>query len=277
MTSQPYDAYRPRSLKSLKLSLGEMDAALEWIEVGIRRLERLHKKGRKAALQRAADIEGVRVTEFDRQHIRRSWAQLQVVAVHSHVEAFLVGLLRERGQNKSGIEDGESLVNYVARTLKVALTGDAKVCAEILEYYRAIRNDAIHSGGRRTNPVRPDDLRARLGGTQYRHLVAPNPGAQLSFDDFILFTRAAKEFAEALVTAIAPDEELVFAMIDAAGASRIVSRMRRASRLDRRRQLLRNYLERECGLVRAGDSFVDSLSSRLIAQRQSSPSKTDRD
>lgn len=275
MTALPYEAYRPRSLKSLKVSLGEIDAALEWIEVGIRRLERFHRKGRNAALQRAADIEGVRVTEFDRQHIRRSWAELQVVAVQSHVEAFLVGLLRERGQNKSGIEDGESLLNYVARTLKVVLTNDAKVCAGILEYYRAIRNDAVHSGGRHTKPVRPDDLRARLGGTQYRHLAAPNPGDQLSFDDFVLFTRAAKDFAESLVGAIAPDDESVFSIIEAAGATRISSRLRRDSRLDRGRQLLRNYLERECGLVRPTDSLVDSILSRLIAQRQSSPSKTD--
>ena len=67
---------------------------------------------------------------------------------------------------------------------------------------------------------RSQDLRARVVASDYSKLVAPNTSKDLTFDDFVLFTRTLKALAGNLCAATIPtDDELYAAAISDAGVS----------------------------------------------------------
>jgi hypothetical protein len=91
---------------------------------------------------------------------------------------------------------------------------------ELAEYYRLIRNKFLHAGDADVHKD-VDGLRSRVRESiDYFRLSAPNAYADISFDDFILFSRVVKKIGLGLCSVARPDDaEIATMLIDACGRS----------------------------------------------------------
>lgn len=262
--------YRPESFRSLWRRLGENDAGLEWIEVAIRELLRQQHDGGAVATNNLASAHGVRVNDLDGKSLMSQWAKLQIGAVASYLEVFLddfrVELPREGRQRNSK----EDLVTYMLDVYKVKKSEVGELQFDLLNYYRRVRNRFIHDPTAEESKrlVREaESLRETIAGgdSPYRKLSAPNAPEFLGFDDFVLFSRALKDFAKGLCSEVqVSDEEIKSRLLENRA---LRSALRKQNKPERRANLLANYIRKHFGFhLTAGLISQRLLDDGLLAQ-----------
>lgn len=262
--------YRPASFRSLWRQLGENDAGLEWIEVAIRELLRQQRDGGAAATSALASAHAVRVDDLDCESLRGQWAKLQIGAVARYLEVFLDDFRLElpRGGRQRGSK--EDLISYTLDLYKVKKSDVGELQFDLLDYYRRVRNRFVHdpTGDESKKLVREaDGLRQEIadGDSPYKNLRAPNAPEQLCFDDFVLFTRALKDFAKGLCAAVqVSDEEMKSRLLE---SRPLRGALRKHNDPQRRVSLLANYIREHFGFhVAAGAISQRLLDDGLLAQ-----------
>lgn len=206
--------FRSPAYRALVKTLGESDAVVEWIEVGVRELTSIHANNGINAVEDLADRHNVCVHPIDFIDFRCRCTRLQILAVYQQIEYFLESF-RKTHPRQVNYPD-KSNVDRLTRTLsafKVASKSVGQLEVDLFQYYRLIRNLIMHDpeGYQRKTPKRNcEDLRAQVMNSPYNTLDAPNTIEELCFDDFVLFTRAGKQLAGNLCEATSPtDNELV--------------------------------------------------------------------
>lgn len=206
--------------------LGRMDALGSAIALSTRYFE--------AAAAAAPDMQQFAIGEARRFNIPTRWvsfndlpphtAQLLLVGVYQQAEGFLVDIKKEirlLGRQWRDFIDGESRLRYTLDCLKhVTLNQTIRDVGEeryhLFEYYRILRNRFVHLHIERAKLTREyqrvagyrADVLAEFG------LNAPNPFEQLTYDDFLLFTRLTKYFASDICYLATPtDAELLSLLI----------------------------------------------------------------
>lgn len=210
--------YRPPSYQLLNLLLGQADAGIEWLEVGFRHLAAESSAGGSERVQSLADTYGVKVNTFDPASLRKQWAHLQIVSVWQYTELFMDSFRREFPRQFRSRKSKESPVHYLLDILGVAERKAGSIEVGVLEYYRLVRNRFLHEPDTeepRKISSRRDSLRAALIGSLYQRLNAPNEVENIGFDDFILFTRALKNFARNLCAHAQPTAEEICVLVKA--------------------------------------------------------------
>lgn len=242
--------YRPESFRSLWRQLGENDAGLEWIEVAIRELLRQQRDGGVVATSALASTHGVRVNDLEEKSLRSQWAKLQIGAVARYLEVFLDDFRAELPREVRQRNNKEDLVTYMLDVYKVKKSEVGELQFDLLNYYRRIRNRFIHDPTAEESKklVREaESLRAAIasGDSPYKRLSAPNAPEYVCFDDFILFTRALKDFAKGLCSGVQVSDAEIKSRLMENRALR--SALRKQNNPQRRTNLLANYIRKHFG------------------------------
>jgi hypothetical protein len=213
--------FRSPAYRSLITTLGETDATVEWIEVCVRELERVGSRSRgKEIIKAAANRHSVFVYPMDVRVLKQRWGRLGLLAAYTQFEYFLDGFRKthpRRVQYKR--PDGEDKLSPTLRAFDLSSKQVGQLEFDLCTYYRVLRNFFMHDaeGNQgKENRTLCLNLRKQINGSQYNGLNAPNFADELSFDDFVLFTRAIKRIASNLCSLTVPtDDELTqFARAD---------------------------------------------------------------
>jgi hypothetical protein len=194
----------------LKQELGEIDASAACLELAMREFiaaSELSSSPTTFIQQLSAKL-GIRVDAFDMALFVRRSSALRIIGVAQAFEAFLDRFIEghPRIVSKDGRKDDETLLTFVVR--KLALPKDVRIAVinsldyKLYDYYRQIRNGVVHQ----VRQIQPATQLASLHELQgpsaadprYARLVAPNSAQGLTFDDYVLFSRAAKSIAAQL-------------------------------------------------------------------------------
>lgn len=245
----PIPEFRPACFHTLMRLLGETDAGSEWGEVAIRELIRAQDEGGNASTNEAARRHGIRVHDMQAHLLRAHWARLQVIAVAHYLEFFLDSFRRELKRDVRSRTDKEDLVTYTLGVYEVKKADVGELQVDLLDYYRTMRNQFVHDPAA-DDPKRQSGqaevLRAKVqANALYSKLDAPNSPSKVSFDDFVIFTRAVKDFAKRLCTLAQPSNEEMAKI--ARNDEKLIRRLKAHSRQERRARLLENYIKQYFG------------------------------
>lgn len=184
-----------------KKTLGVSDAINEYIEVLLRQFERSSYD--EASFQELASEFGIRVNDVSPKDAIGKIREYYIVTVFQTFEFFLKqldGFLREYGIYKENKDSSTPMLKHIHKSLLgMKQTSDtAYLYYLICDYYRLVRNLCAHTD----NVKKVQDAYQKLLdrkeeiSTLFQKLDAPNKYGNINFDDFILYSRAAKKLAE---------------------------------------------------------------------------------
>lgn len=197
-------SFRFMCYKKLKTSLGEIDSIVEAIELSTREfIQNISQDGMKKEniqnnIENLSKKHNIKVNYIDINNFENRVIQLHIVNAAEQLEYYIKNLKLEHPifRNCSNKQDNESDLDYILRILGLGILKQS-IEYSILNHYRLIRNRFVHADNEDKNEYLKR-IQTKINHTQYTKLSAPNIYEKLVFDDFILFTRAIKEFAKLL-------------------------------------------------------------------------------
>ena len=267
----PLPEYRPASFHALWKLLGESDSSLEWLEVAVRELLRQHRDDGTPAATALAQRHAVKVNDLNVDALKSHWARLQITTVAQYLELFLDNYRVEIPRQVRSRSNKEDLVTYTLDVFKAKKASVGELQCGLVDYYRKVRNHLVHDPAAEDPKMltrQAEELRKVIEttSTPYRSLVAPNPPAAVSFDDFVLFSRALKDFSKGLCSSVfLTDEELRAKIL--ANCS-LLSSLRKQNASERQRKILANYVRQHFGFRLRAEAIAEGfLHEGLLAQR----------
>lgn len=257
-------SFRFPCYRDLKQRLGELDALCECLEIATRDLvERANASSDpNGFIEERSRHHGVRVNRVDIPELQAHAVRTHIMTVHQSLEEFLNDLRSEHPLGDQWDMNGKAdLLTKTANALGFNPTLPFDIC----QHYRLVRNAVAHPAARaglRGSIAKVSALKERVAQVPNLHtLDAPNPYDNVIFDDFVLFSRAAKLLALELCAAGRPsDAEL--------GAEAVTSTSKREGQLRKNPTRLANvrsgYLQTRYSLSK---SEADRIVAGLLAQR----------
>lgn len=202
-------SFRFPCYRNLQLRLGELDALCECLEIATRDLvERASASSDpNAFIEERSRHHGVRVNRVDIPGLQAHALRMHITTVHQSLEEFLNGLCAEHPQGEQW--DIKKRKGALLTRIADALNFKETLSFDLCQYYRVIRNAVAHPAARKElgSADKSDALRQRVGQhATLKALVAPNAYDKVTFDDFVLFSRAAKLLAMELCLAARPSD-----------------------------------------------------------------------
>lgn len=202
-----------------KQDLGISDAINEYIEVLLRQFENVPHD--ESSFQLIASRYGIRVNDVDPQIAISKIREYYIISVFQVFEAFLDQMhnyLKDFGKYNGNKDSTDSMLKHIHKNLVgMKRTSESSYLNYLIcDYYRLIRNLCAHTDN--TDKVqnahqhlleRKEEIEAA-----YPQLQAPNDFQQITFDDFVLYSRAAKNLAEEYVSNIKYDTERFISKFD---------------------------------------------------------------
>lgn len=204
---------------TLKTELGASDAVNEYIEVLLRKCE--SESLEESSFQHYSEKFGIRVNDVSSKEALSSIRRYYIVCVSQHFESFLKSFqnhLKEYAIVYRPKTDGEALLTCICSAildLKNTAT-DSYLLYLLCDYYRLIRNHSAHIG----NTTNLNGVFAELNtrradlGRLFPRLNAPSSFDEINFDDFILYSRAAKRLGSILIDKAEYNIDRIIADID---------------------------------------------------------------
>lgn len=223
----PETSFKFPCYKSLNLNMGKLDAGVNCNELAVRRFltEARAAPDLVSYVQSMSGEYGVRVDHVDLQTLRLRVSHLYVLSVYQQAEEFLRRFRKEHPQAGSWAHNQElSLLENLLRNIGPSYKEVCDVVGEleirIFDYYREIRNRFMHAEaneGRadgRLEKVARELWEATQGRQNHARPSAPNGYQEVSFDDFILFTRTVKRIGRAMCRAGRPTDAGIVRMVE---------------------------------------------------------------
>ena len=191
-----YTGMNENILSAFKNELGYVDATNQYVELSVRMAEKEHGSDIKNDLQGLAQSVNLNVSALSEDYMCRI-SKSYIVNVNSCLENFLKSFRHLPGSptNITEIEKTKE-DDWLEWTLNIAFSSidnDIKNDVYVCEYYRLIRNHIVHNG-ESSSPLK--SKRALIKTTDNPRLNAPNGLDSLTFDDQVLFSRAAYNVAK---------------------------------------------------------------------------------
>ena len=203
----------------LKTDLGLSDAVNEYIEVLVRKFE--SESLSEEEFQKIATIYDVKVNNVSVNDAISKVRGYYIVSTYQILEAYLTALNDYLNKYSTAFrkrDNGESMLKYLyCRLLDMQKVNDeAYLYYLICDYYRLVRNYIAHVDNKRKieNMYETVKVRQKEIVDRFPKLSAPNCVEQVRFDDFILYSRAAKKLAEILLNKVQYDLDKVAKAID---------------------------------------------------------------
>lgn len=264
VSKTPLPEFRPRCLGGLNDLLGRSDATVEWIEVAVRHLKQVNDNEGTSKSCELASWHGIKVNLIDFNDLPVQWASLQVLSVYQKLEWFLLEFRDEHPRKVRSRNNGEDLLAYTLDAFNVSKHNVGILEYDILDYYRLVRNHLMHKpiekqAKKHINQC--ESINERTANSVYAKLDAPCKLTTLGFDDFILFSRALKNFARSLCAATCPTAQELAALLEVDVPLR--KALRRVNQNPERVQKkLASHLRRYYGFP----SCADDLSSAILKE-----------
>lgn len=191
-----YTGMNENILSAFKNELGYVDATNQYVELSVRMTEKDYGSVLKSDLRELAQSVNLNVSCLAEDYMCRI-SKSYIVNVNSCFENFLKSFRHLPGSptNITKIEK-TSENDWLEWTLNIAFSSienDLKNDIVICEYYRLIRNCIVHNGAA---PAALKNKYALIKTTDNSRLNAPNGLDSLTFDDQVLFSRAAYNVAK---------------------------------------------------------------------------------
>ncbi|MDD5158091.1 hypothetical protein [Sulfurimonas sp.] len=197
--------FRFKCYKNLKTTLGEIDAIVESIELATREFISTvspdistSKETIQKNITELSEKHVIKVNYVDIKKLESRVMILHIINVYERFEKYLEELIEEHpdlGDKKSKQQE-ETILDYILRKLN---KGSLKSTLDysIINHYRLVRNIFVHSSDKKITKYE-NKIADTIKNSDYKILKAPNNITTLVFDDFILFTRAIKNFAKSI-------------------------------------------------------------------------------
>ena len=182
-------------LRAFKEELGYVNATNQYVELSVRLAERDSAYNFKKDLQKMAKMVNLSVSTLAEDYTVRI-SKSYIVNIHSCFENFLKDFSRLPGSPTYTTEQGKKDDSWLQWTLDIALnnlTQEIMNDVYICEYYRLIRNSIVHNGDLSSEVKHK---RAQIKIKEDSRLNAINDLFSLTFDDQVLFSRAAYNVAD---------------------------------------------------------------------------------
>ena len=183
-------------LSVFKKELGYVNDTNQYVELSIRITEKEHSLDLRNNLQGLAQSVNLNVSTLTEDYMCRI-SKSYIVNIHSCLENFLKSFKHLPGSPTNITEIKKtSEDDWLEWTLNMAFSSienDIKNDIGICEYYRLVRNCIVHSG---ESSSTLKSKRALIKTTDNPRLNAPNGLDSLTFDDQVLFSRAAYNVAK---------------------------------------------------------------------------------
>lgn len=204
MSKKSEMGFRFKAYCILKKNLGEIDAIVECLELAsLNFLEYItkdsdNKKDIEKNIQTLSKKHNIKVDYVEPKTFENRVMLLHIVSVYEQLECYYDNIIVQHPliQNKVGRKDGETLIDFILKKTSSNKLKDS-IEYKTLEYYRLIRNQFVHVADHDNRLVSlKKEILTLKDVSEYLNLSAPNDYKELKFDDFILFTRCIKEFAQ---------------------------------------------------------------------------------
>ena len=183
-------------LSAFKNELGYVNATNQYVELSVRMTEKDYGTVLEGDLRGLAESVNLNVSSLTEDYMCRI-SKSYIVSINSCFENFLKSFRHLAGSptNITGIEK-TSEDDWLEWTLNVAflsIEDDIKNDIIICQYYRLVRNCIVHNGAA---SAALKNKYALIKTTNNSKLNAPNSLDALTFDDQVLFSRAAYKVAK---------------------------------------------------------------------------------
>ncbi len=183
-------------LSAFKDELGYVIATNQYVELSVRITEKDYSSVLKNDLQGLARSVNLNVSTLVEDYMSRI-SKSYIVNIHSCFENFLKTFKQLPGSPTNITEFAKKADDdWLEWTLNIAISNienDIKNDIFICEYYRLIRNSIVHNGD---FSATTKSKRALIKTSDNSRLNAPNDLYSLTFDDQVLFSRAAYNVAK---------------------------------------------------------------------------------
>jgi hypothetical protein len=198
----------------LRDNLGGIDATIETIETAIREFAARYELSsqKDQFLKLAAQNHRIVLNHVDWGKLPNHAAYLYIISVYQQADWFFDALRKQHpnGGSWPGKPEGESVLSYtLSRFGPDAEKRVSPWLKNLFEYYRLVRN-------RFTHPNKDDQgWKKQLASVLNRidtikgfySVEAPNEYQNISFDDYVLFTRSVKDLALEICDVARPDDD----------------------------------------------------------------------
>lgn len=214
-------AFRLRCVSELYRELGKFDAVVEFTELAVREFIQEAENGGNfdQFITERSKKHKIRVDAVDQSIYRSRISQSYILSVYQRAELFIHEFRIECNDLKDTswkLDDTkDSILIKTIRKISAYNPAVLKIGEHnlaLFDYYRVIRNKYSHD---RIEDTKVEKAFAKISNYKkeimenYPGLNAPNDFNNISFDDFILFTRVIKDIAYHLSNIIAPSDEEV--------------------------------------------------------------------
>ena len=183
-------------LKAFKNELGYVNATNQYVELSVRLTERNYDSDLKSDLHALAKTVNLNVSALTEDYMVRV-SKSYIVNIHSCFENFLKTFKTLPGSptnittNRKAPEDSwlRWTINVAFNDINEEIKNNIRIC----EYYRLIRNVVVHNGELSSEAK---SIRSSIRCDDNSRLKAPNDINSLTFDDQVLFSRAAFNVAK---------------------------------------------------------------------------------
>ncbi len=212
-------AFRLNCVSELYKNLGKYDAIVEFTELSVREFIKEAEKAKDfdSYLSSKSSELKIKIDTVDKSIYRSRISQSYILSVYQNAELFIHQFRDECNHLKnSNWKLDDTKENLLIKTIRkiTNINSATKLIGEhrlaIFNYYRVIRNKYSHDRIEDTK-VEKEYLKVLVHKAEinndYPNLNAPNDFDNISFDDFILFSRIVKDIAYILSDIIIPNNE----------------------------------------------------------------------
>lgn len=206
---------RKHILNNFKEILGQYCAINQFVELSKRCFVadyQLEIQTRDSFIELATK-KSITLTNYDSEYMINAISRSYIVNVHLCFETFLkeaCNEIKNYGKNpfQEKSQEDSWLKCAVKNIVDNSLPQNEQILFELCEYYRLIRNTAVHdlcdvkSHNKEYKKLQKYNFKT---DTKFIKLVAPNEYDSISFDDFVMFSRSCVELATYLFNMISYD------------------------------------------------------------------------
>lgn len=254
-------SFRLPCIPNLIKCLGKVDATVECTELAIREFINECKNDPDTICE-YSKRHNIKVDYVNLDHLQVRTAQLYLISVYQQAEGFLENFRDEHPLAKKWrYDDDDDLLRRILKNIGSTYQQTQNIVGilevDLFDYYRHIRNCYMHPEiDKTTHDKKTEKLKELVKHNQnYARLNAPNIYDEISFDDFILFTRIIKHIAYALCKVNRPtDQEIADILIKKIRTDQTSMKLQTIKRLKnnpkRAHSVLTSYLGELYGLVK---------------------------
>lgn len=237
-------------LNNFKDILGQYCAINQFIELSKRCFVSDHEKdmNTRDGFIALATHYSITLTDYNTEKMVNAISRSYIVNVHLCFETFLKDACSQvkqygRGVYRNKVQNESWLKCAISNIILGDLPADKQAIYDLCEYYRLVRNSAVHDLRDVENHVKKYDKLQKYNfklEAKFAELSAPNKYEDISFDDFMIFARSCVELATYLFNHISYDYEKIILNVP-----------------DSQKSVWKKYTKERCG--RAIEAYINTF------------------